>query len=94
MVGLPSSFNEQIERLTTYIEENAEVEKTAQLSYSKTLFISSFPTEIKADDQLSNVEWYKQPGGIHLKGRACLVRKGIENLWRILLVAIIKIIFL
>ena len=63
------------------MKDNVEIDARFDLTFSQTMFFSEFARELELDRNLHNVEWYKEAGGIHLKGRACLVRKG-KQYWQ------------
>ena len=59
------------------MEENVETEQVIKMTYSKAMFFSNFSKEIDVENNIpDSVEWYKEEGGIHIKGRVRLIRKG------------------
>lgn len=76
MVGLPSSFSCGVKTIDKYLERNKLITERVDLPFAKAEFFSLFDSDIGADEHLENVEWYQKTGGIHVKGRACLVREG------------------
>ena len=59
------------------MEENIEMEFTVEMTYSQAMFFKHFSKEIDVEKHIpDSVEWYKEEGGIHVRGRARLVKKG------------------
>ena len=57
--------------------KNVEIDLIVELSFSQAMFFSNFSKELEVEKYIpESVEWYKEEGGIHLKGRASLVKKG------------------
>ena len=77
LVGLPLNFDSEYERITSFMSENVETEVTVEMTFSQAMFFSYFTNELAGDkNMLERVEWFKKNGGIHVRGRARLVRKG------------------
>ena len=78
LVGLPLNFNSEYERITSFMSENVEIELTVEMTFSQAMFFSNFINELVLGDRniLDSVEWFKKDGGIHVRGRTRLVRKG------------------
>ena len=56
---------------------NAETEYRVDMTYSQTMFFSDQSSKLGVENNIPNsVDWYKEPGGICLKGRLCQVQKG------------------
>lgn len=70
-------------------KNNVKIEQTVALSDAKAQFITSFDSEIGADEKLGNIEYYLETGGIHVEGIAYHVRKGL-----LLVANALKFIFL
>ena len=59
------------------MEENIEMEFTVEMTYSQAMFFKHFSKEIDVENYIpDSVEWYKEEGGIHIKGRSRLVKRG------------------
>ena len=77
LVGLPLRFGDELERISAYMEENIEMELTVEMTYSQAMFFKHFSKEIDVENYIpDSVEWYKEEGGIHIKGRTRLVKRG------------------
>ena len=87
MVGLPSNFSTEYQRIAAYLADNVETDQIVEMSFSQAMFFSNFSQEIQVEKHIpESVEWYKEEGGIHLKGRACVVRKSKLILSRMVIV--------
>ena len=59
------------------MSENVEIELTVEMTFSQAMFFSNFINELVGDRKiLDSVEWFKKDGGIRVRGRTRLVRKG------------------
>jgi len=77
LVGLPLSFGNELNRISSYMAENVETVETIEMTFSQAMFFSNFSKEIGVEKNIpDSVEWYKEEGGISIRGRTRLVRKG------------------
>ena len=77
LVGLPLSFGNEVQRISVYMEENVETELVIKMTYSQAMFFSNCSKEIGVESNIpDSVEWFREEGGIHIRGRARLVRRG------------------
>ena len=91
MVGLPLSFNAELEHISAFMKENSETELTIKMTNSKAMFFSIFSKEIGIEKNLpDSIEWHREKDvGIYLKGRTRILQKGMYLAFETLLFIIL-----